>query len=75
MRVFILIFLLVVSGCANRTHTHEINHCGGIDIPICNVEVDGEMSLEDQEKLIKHKIMTSINLILDQVLQNILKGM
>ena len=75
MRVFILIFLLVVSGCAKNTHTHEINHCNGIDIPICKVEVEGEMSLEDQEKLIKHKMMTSINLILDQVLQNLLKGM
>ena len=54
MRVLTLIFLLVISGCAKNMHTHEINHCGGIDIPICNVEVEGEMSLEDQEKLIKH---------------------
>ena len=73
MRVFVIITLLIMCGCSKNTHT--LNHCGGIDIPVCEYEVEGEMSLEDQEKLIKHKMMTSINLILDQVLQNLLKGM
>ena len=75
MKVFLIIILFIISGCAKKMHTHEINHCGGIDIPVCEYEVKGEMSLEEQEKLFKHKMMTSINLILDQVLQNLLKGM
>ena len=73
MRVFVIIALLIMCGCSKNTHT--LNHCGGIDIKVCEYEVEGEMSLEEQEKLFKHKMMTSINLILDQVLQNLLKGM
>ena len=65
----------MISGCAKNSHTHTLNHCGGIDIPVCEYEVEGEMSLEEQEKIMKHKMMSSITLILDQVLQNLLKGM
>ena len=73
MRVFVIIALLIMCGCSKNTHT--LNHCGGIDIPVCEYEVEGEMSLEEQEKLFKHKMLSSMNLILDQVLQNLLKGM
>ena len=73
MRVFVIIALLIMCGCSKNTHT--LNHCGGIDIPVCEYEVEGEMSLEEQEKVFKHKMLSSMNLILDQVLQNLLKGM
>ena len=73
MRIFVIITLLIMCGCSKNTHT--LNHCGGIAIPVCEYEVEGEMSIEDQEKIIKHKMMSSINLILDQVLENLLKGM
>ena len=72
MRVILIITLLVISGCAKNSHTHTLNHCGGIDIPVCEYEVEGEMSLEEQEKVFKHKMLSSMNLILDQVLQNLL---
>ena len=72
MRVFVIITLLIMSGCAKNTHT--LNHCGGIDIPICEYEVEGKMSAEDQEKIIKYKLMSSINLIIDHTLQTILSG-
>ena len=70
MRVFVIITLLIMCGCSKNTHT--LNHCGGIDIPVCEYEVEGEMSLEEQEKVFKHKMLSSMNLILDQVLQNLL---
>ena len=73
MRVFVIIALLIMCGCSKNTHT--LNHCGGIDIPVCEYEVEGEMSLEEQEKVFKHKMLSSMSLILDQVLQNLLKGM
>ena len=73
MRVLVIIALLIMCGCSKNTHT--LNHCGGIDIPVCEYEVEGEMSLEEQEKMFKHKMLSSMNLILDQVLQNLLKGM
>ena len=73
MRVFVIIALLIMCGCSKNIHT--LNHCGGIDIPVCEYEVEGEMSLEEQEKVFKHKMLSSMNLILDQVLQNLLKGM
>ena len=73
MRVFVIITLLIMCVCSKNTHT--LNHCGGIDIPVCEYEVEGEMSLEEQEKVFKHKMLSSMNLILDQVLQNLLKGM
>ena len=70
MRVFAIITILIMCGCSKNTHT--LNHCGGIDIPVCEYEVEGEMSLEEQEKVFKHKMLSSMNLILDQVLQNLL---
>ena len=78
MRVLLLlIVLLVASSCATNTHT--INTCGGIDIKICEHEVEGARSYKDeiefQEKEFKEKMLRSMNLILDQLLQNILKGM
>ena len=72
MRVFVIITLLIMCGCSKNTHT--LNHCGGIDIPICEYEVEGKMSAEDQEKIIKYKLMSSINLIIDHTLQTILSG-
>jgi len=70
VRVFVIITILIMCGCTKNTHT--LNHCGGIDIPVCEYEVEGEMSLEEQEKVFKHKMLSSMNLILDQVLQNLL---
>jgi len=72
VRVFVIITLLIMCGCSKNTHT--LNHCGGIDIPICEYEVEGKMSAEDQEKIIKYKLMSSINLIIDHTLQTILSG-
>ena len=77
MRVFLLlIVMLVVSSCTTNSHT--INHCG-IDIPICEHEVQGARTLPDeiefQEKQMKQKMLRSMNLLLDQVIQNILSGM
>ena len=53
MRVFVIITLLIMCGCSKNTHT--LNHCGGIDIKVCEYEVEGEMSLEEQEKLINNE--------------------
>ena len=77
MKVFLLlIVMLVVSSCTTNSHT--INHCG-IDIPICEHEVQGARTLPDeiefQEKQMKEKMLRSMNLLLDQVIQNILSGM
>ena len=47
MRVFFLFIFLTLCGCAKNTHT--LNHCGGIDIPICDYEVEGKMSAEDNK--------------------------
>ena len=68
--------LLVASSCATNSHT--INSCGGIDIPICEHEVQGARTLTDeiefQEDKLKQSILRSMNLILDQMIQNIMKG-
>ena len=76
MRVFLLlIVMLVVTNCA--TNSHEINHCNGIDIPICYEEVEGKMSLDEQiefqEKQMKQKMLRSMSLMLDQLIQSIIK--
>ena len=75
-KLLLLIVLLVASSCATNSHT--INSCGGIDIPICEHEVEGERSREDeikfQEDKLKQSILRSMNLILDQMIQNIMKG-
>ena len=69
----------MLCGCSNKTHTHTVNACNGIRIPVCEVEVQGARNLTDeieyQEKEMKQKILRSINLIMDNVLQNILSGM
>ena len=74
--LFLLIVMLVVSSCATNSHT--INSCGGIDIPICEHEVQGARTLTDeiefQEDKLKQSILRSMNLILDQMIQNIMKG-
>ena len=76
MKVFLLlIVMLVVSSCTTNSHT--INHCGGIDIPICKKEVEGKRNLPDeiefQETEMKKKMLRSINLLLDNLIQSILK--
>ena len=75
-KLLLLIVMLVVSSCTTNSHT--INHCG-IDIPICEHEVQGARTLPDeiefQEKQMKQKMLRSMNLLLDQVIQNILSGM
>ena len=75
-KLFLLIVLLVASSCATNSHT--INSCGGIDIPICEHEVQGARTLTDeiefQEDKLKQSILRSMNLILDQMIQNIMKG-
>ena len=78
MRVIICITLFVISGCAKNTHTHEINHCGGVDIPICYAEVEGKRSLDEeiefQEKEFKSKMLRTMTLVIDQALQNLLQS-
>ncbi len=78
MKVFLIITLIVISGCAKNSHTHTINHCGGIDISICEVEVEGKRSLDDeiefQEKEFKSKMLRSMTLIIDQALQTLLQS-
>ena len=75
--LFLLIVMLVVSSCATNSHT--INSCGGIDIPICEHEVEGQRSLDDeiefQEKEFKSKMLRSMTLIIDQALQTLLQSM
>ena len=66
MRIFFLFIFLTLCGCAKNTHT--LNHCGGIDIPICEYEVEGKMSAEDQEKIIKHKCLD-----IQEMIENSLK--
>ena len=78
MRVLLLlIVMLVVSSCTTNSHT--INHCHGIDIPICNHEVKGQRSLDDeiefQEKEFKSKMLRTMTLVLDQALQNLLQSL
>ena len=67
--------MLVVSSCTTNSHT--INHCHGIDIPICYEEVEGKMSLDEQiefqEKQMKQKMLRSMSLMLDQLIQSIIK--
>ena len=75
MKVFLLlIVMLVVSSCTTNSHT--INHCG-IDIPICKKEVEGKRNLPDeiefQETEMKKKILRSMNLLLDNLIQSIVK--
>ena len=72
----LLIVMLVVSACATNSHT--INHCGGVDIPICEVEVEGQRSLDEeiefQEKEFKSKMLRTMTLIIDQTLQTLLQS-
>ena len=74
MKIILILFLTILCGCSNK-NTYKVNHCGGIDIPICYYETDSPINLEEQEKIIKYKFMSSFNLITDQVLQNILSGL
>ena len=76
MKVFLLlIVLLVVSSCATNSHT--INSCNGLDIPICEHEVEGKRNLPDeiqfQEDMMKRNMLRSMNLLLDNLIQSIIK--
>ena len=77
MRVLLFIILIVLCGCSNKSHTHTVNACNGIRIPVCEVEVQGARTLTDeiefQEEEMKHNILRSMNLLLDNLLQSILK--
>ena len=76
-KLFLLIVLLVASSCATNSHT--INSCGGIDIPICEHEVEGERSREDeikfQEDKLRQSILRTLNLVIDQAMQTLLQSM
>ena len=76
-KLLLLIVLLVASSCATNSHT--INSCGGIDIPICEVEVEGQRSLDEeiefQEKEFKSKMLRTMTIVIDQALQNLLQSM
>ena len=73
--LLLLIALLVVSSCATNTHT--INSCNGIRIPICEHEVEGKRNLPDEiefrEEEMKNKMLRSMNLLLDNLIQSIIK--
>ena len=79
MKVMLIITLFFISGCAKNNYTQKINHCGGIDIPICYVDVDMEKSTRQeiiyQDKAFKSKMLRTITFVIDQSLQTLLKSM
>ena len=76
MRVIFLITFLVMTGCAKDTQSYYIYPCG-VEIDSCKVEVEGKRNLPDeiefQETEMKKKILRSMNLLLDNLIQSILK--
>ena len=74
MKAILIVILFIMGGCAMNKHTHEINHCGGIDIPICYVEVEGQRNLDEEIELLKPKMLRTMTLIIDQTLQTLLMG-
>lgn len=74
MRVSLLI-LLLLTGCAN---THEIkgNHCGGVQVKVCEhtytptpIEI-----VEEQEKKLKQQMLRVLTLMLDQMTQTLIQS-
>jgi len=67
-----LFFFIVLSsmGCSVRDG-HYYNHCGGVQVPICEHKVDKAIPSKEEEEL-KQKILESMTLVLDQVMQNLL---
>ena len=63
-------FVLSVQGCSVR-EGHYYNHCGGVQIPICEHKVDKPIPSKEEEQF-KQKLLESMTLVLDQVLQNLL---
>ena len=78
MKILIIIFAILLGACASKKDSHYVYPCG-IEIASCRVEVQGARSLEDEiayrEKKMKFRMMRTMNLILDQLLQNIFSGM
>ena len=78
MRVFFLITFLVITGCAKDTQSYYIYPCG-IEIDSCRVEVEGQRSREEeikfQEEKLRHSILRTLNLVVDEALQTLLQSM
>ncbi len=62
-----------MTGCSTNTHT--LNHCGGIDIPVCKYQVEGQIPEEEQLKLQKRQLLKTMNMTMDLILQKVLEGM
>ena len=60
---------------AKRTGTLKLNHCSGVDVPICYSTIQGEITEEEHEKIVKRKMLKSMTLILDHIAQQLLQGM
>lgn len=75
MRVSILI-LLLLTGCAN-THEVKRNHCGGVQIKICEHTVENLTpieTVEEQEKKLKQQMLRVMTLMLDQMTQTLIQS-
>ena len=75
MRILVIIFLLLLIGCSNK-NTHYIYPCK-MKLPSCRVEVEKPRTLPDEIKFredeMKNKMLRSMNLILDNLIQSIIK--
>jgi len=71
-----LILLLFLTSCAN-THEVKRNHCGGVQVPICEHTIENPTALntiEEQEKKLKQSMLRVMTLVLDQMTQTLLKS-
>jgi len=75
MRVCLLITFLVMTGCAKDTQSYYIYPCK-VKVDSCKVEVEKPRTLSDEiefrEEEMKSKMLQSMTIILDQVIQKIL---
>ena len=64
-----------MGGCSNK---HYIYPCG-VEVQSCRIEIEKkditpQEEQDEQERVMKHKMLESMNMILDQLLQNLLRG-
>ena len=70
-----LFFFLVLSvqSCSLRDG-HYYNHCGGVQIPLCEYKVEEPIATEEEKKF-KQKMLESMTLMVDIMMQNLLQSM
>ena len=66
-------FVLSVQGCSVRDG-YYYNHCGGVQIPICEYKVEEPIASEEEKKF-KQKMLESMTLMVDIMMQNLLQSM